>query len=108
MPEINPPKSLNDVVTTATHVLKMFEDAVRYEMPDLAIVYDEQLSYETGMEQFLANSGYNGSNQRPMPIFIYNRTVLVDSEYGFGSRANIFKNHITIDGKRIVYKASYS
>jgi len=105
---VNRPKSLNDTVTTATHVLKMFEDSVRTEMPELAIVYDEQLSYETGMEQFLANSSYSGSDQRPMPIFIYNRTVLVDSELGFGSRAPIFKNQITIDGKRVVYRASYS
>lgn len=105
---VNNSNSQNDVITTMTHVLLSFQDAVRHEMPNCAIVYDEQLSYETAIEQYLANSNYNGSDGKPMPLFAYNRTVLIDVEHGLGKRGKSQYGTLTLpNNKKAVYSTAY-
>jgi hypothetical protein len=104
---VNNINSQNDVITTMTHALMAFEEMVKIEMPDVAVVYDEQLSYETAVEQIMANSNYNRNEQRPMPFLAYNRTVLVESDTGIGKRSRTLLGNLKIGNKRLIYSATH-
>jgi hypothetical protein len=84
---INYPDSQNDVVTTMTHVALAFQHLVGTEMPNISVVYDEQLSYETGIKKILNNDNYSGADRDPLPAFMYQRTILIPSEIGLSRRS---------------------
>ena len=106
--EVNNTNSQNDVISTVTHSLCAFESLIRTEMPGQAVVYDEEVSYETGLKQFLSNSNYSGNHEQdPLPIFIYNRTVLIDSEYGLGKRAKNMTGCMRSGSGSLTYGATY-
>lgn len=107
MPTINNKDSQNDVISSMTHVLEAFEDIVRCEMPSTSVIYDEEISYETGIKQLLANDSFAGNSQDPLPLFIYNRTILRDTEIGLGKRAKNFTGCLTVNDKALLYSAAY-
>jgi hypothetical protein len=63
-----------------THVLLSFRDLVKHEMGNIATVYDEELSYETAIQQFWANNDYSGNTDSPIPIFVFKRSVIRPSD----------------------------
>jgi hypothetical protein len=85
--ETNHSDSQKDVVSTATHVLAKFEDMVRTEMPGTSTVYDEELTFDSALKKFFSSENYEGNGNTPLPLFAYNRSVMVDSEQGWGMRA---------------------
>ena len=86
----NYPDSQKDVISSATHLLYEFEQMVAQEMPGCAVVYDEELSYESGVRSLVAKGNYNASDLANMPIFIYNRSVMRNTFLGLGLRTNNF------------------
>lgn len=84
---VNPSDSQNDVISTVTHVLDKFEGIVRNEMPNAFITYDQQLSFETALEQYFASSDYSASDPSALPIFAYKSSVLRATELGMAKRS---------------------
>lgn len=105
---VNYPNSQDNVIKTMTHVLLAFEGVVTTEMPDVSVVYDEQLSYETGIKKLLTNDNFSGNNRDPLPAFIYNRTVLEHSEHPPGLRSKSFVGCKRIGNKAVQYSATHS
>jgi hypothetical protein len=81
MTKVNIDNSQNDVITTVSHVLMGFEDMVLKEMPNIPVVYTEELSFEEGLKKLLAESSYAGNpTENIVPFLAYNRTVLRRTE----------------------------
>ena len=100
----NYPNSQNDVITTVTHALMAFEDVVRQEMPECAVIYDEELSYESALRALVAKGNYDNANLANMPIFIYNRSPLRKNIWGIGGRADNYDATMRLqDGRTLVY-----
>lgn len=79
--EVNFPNSQNDVLTTVTHTLLAFENMVREEMPNIPIIYSEELDFESSVKRILENSSYNNSGLTDIvPFFAYNRTIMRNVE----------------------------
>lgn len=95
--------SLNNVISTVTHVLFGFEDMVREEIPDLPVVYDKELSYPTAIKLLLAKH----NDQDPLPFLAYNRTVARPTEMGIGRRVRTYEGIHKLEGNNIHYGASY-
>jgi hypothetical protein len=72
------PQAQLDVVTTATHVLAAFEQMVLDELGQgsTAVVYDEELSFESGIKAYLAKNNFNQQAKTDFPVFLYNRSQL--------------------------------
>lgn len=105
---VNIPDSQNDVITTMSHVLYNFEGVIRAEMPNTAIVYSEELDYESAMKQFLANNNYNQNPLDPLPLFAYNRTVLREVEdKGYSKRAKNTINSLRVGNEALTYAVAY-
>jgi hypothetical protein len=104
---VNNKDSQNDVIKSMTHVMEVFENLVRCEMPGTSVIYDEELSYETGIKQLLANDDFSNSNRDPLPLFIYNRTILRDTEHGLASRAKNLVGCQKVNNQQILYSAAY-
>lgn len=105
----NYPESDKDVITTVTHVLDEFEREFLFEMPDCQIVYDEELSYETGMKAAIAKYNYNHDNNKSSdkPTLIYNRTVLRNSTQAPSVRLNSLTSFLKLDdGNALTYVAT--
>ena len=100
----NYPDSLNDVITTVTHSLLVFEDVVRQEMPECAVVYDEDLSYESALRTLVAKGNYDNADLANLPIFIYNRSILRKNDWGIGGRADSYDATLRLpSGGTVVY-----
>jgi len=107
----NYPNSHQDVVSTATHVLEVFERSITDEMPGINIIYDEQLSYETGMKALIAKYNYNKNENKNLknPVFIYNRTVMRNVLDGVAQRLNNFTSTLRLaSGETVSYTATSS
>ena len=100
----NYPNSLNDVISTVTHVLLAFEDLVRYEIPECYVVYDEELSYETAIRGMMAKGNFDETDRPEIPLFAYNRTSLRKSQLGIGGRADNYEAPFKLpDGRTLTY-----
>lgn len=86
----NLPNSQNDVLTTVSHALYEFQGLVQAEMPNIPVIYDEELSFETAVKQIIANNSYGNSTPLDlMPFFAYTRTVLIPvQDRNAGGRAS--------------------
>lgn len=105
MSGINHPDSQSDVIKTMTHVLLGFSHMVQTEMPHITTVYDEQLSYETGIKKILTDDNYSGNDRDPLPAFMFQRTVLVPSESGLARRSKSKSGCIRIGDSILNYSA---
>ena len=101
---VNNNDSQNDVVSTHSHVLFAFENMIRKEMPNSAVVFDPKLSYETAMKQFYAN---NESDQDPLPLFAYMRSVSRPAEDAPARRGRNYTGNLKHDDGIISYKATH-
>lgn len=81
--------SLYDVTGTATDVMYFWEEAVREELSNTAIIYDEGLSYQSALRLFRENNNYSDNFQDPIPMLAYKRTPVRPSDKVLGRR---FKN----------------
>ncbi len=104
---VNHPNSQNDVIKTMTHVLLAFEGLVQTEMPDVNTVYDEQLSYETGIKKLLTDDNFSGNSRDPLPAFIYNRTILEHAENQPGRRSQSFVGCKRFGDRSVQYSATH-
>lgn len=102
---VNHPNSQNDVIKSMTHVMLAIEEMVRGEMPDCATVYDEQLSYETGIKKILTDDNFNNGSRDPLPAFIYNRTVLEYAEEPPARRSGSFVGCMRVGDEVVQYSA---
>lgn len=97
-----------NVLTTATHVLSIFTDSLKEEMPEMLTVYDENLSYETAISQLRSNQNESGNHTGQLPLFAYKRSVMRVAEEKFaGQRLAMNRGCIIIDGKPITYTPFY-
>lgn len=100
----NYPNSQNDVISTVTHALLAFEDMVRQEMPECAVVYDEELSYESAIRTLVSKGNFYNENIANLPLFIYNRTPMRKNQWGFGGRADGYDMPLKLeDGRTLIY-----
>lgn len=72
----NSAPGLDEVVGTAVLVLDAFIKSVKNEIPEVKVVYDEKLSYDTAVEVFRAGNSTTGENTAMYPLFAFRRTVL--------------------------------
>lgn len=72
------PNAELDVVTTVTHVLDAFEQMVETELADEKVdaVYDEQLTFETGIRSYIDKNNYEQQPKTNYPVFLYTRGPL--------------------------------
>ena len=62
-------------------MLYAFEDLVREEMPNIPVIYVNELGFEEAMKSLLADANYSGTQFNELvPFFAYNRTVMINSE----------------------------
>jgi hypothetical protein len=83
------PNSASNVVSTVALVLERFLANIREEIPDVKIVYDEALSYESALEAFRAS---NNIPSQPVksnfyPMLIFKRSVLRYAKDGNSHRS---------------------
>lgn len=109
MAEVNLPNSQNDVITTMSHVLLSFQNLIRTEMPEVAVVYTEDLSYDSALKQLIGNSDYYGDNAPDtLPLFAYNRTVLREVEdRALGRRAKNGSGCMRVGDEVLRYDVAY-
>ena len=74
-------------------------------MPNISTVYDEQLSYETGIKKLMTDDNYSGNDRDPLPAFMYQRTILIPSESGVARRSKGKTGCIRIGDKILTYSA---
>lgn len=72
----NPASSHQNVVATQTLVLAEIMDAVKREIPEAKLVYDEQLGYETALAALRRNNVEDDSPSGTYPMFAFRRSVL--------------------------------
>ncbi len=72
----NLPPGADGVSTTVALTLESFIAAIKSEMTDVKIVYDEKFSYETALEIFRANNSSTGTLTDAYPLFAFRRSVL--------------------------------
>lgn len=80
------PNSEAQVVSTVAMALDQFLIAVREEVPDIKLVYDEKLSFETALAALRSNNNQASSDSNCYPLFAFKRTVLRYSKDGIGKR----------------------
>jgi len=80
---------------------------VHREMPNCAVIYDEQLSFETALEQLRTSSNFKSSDSNQLPLFAYNRTVLLETELGLGKRAKNEYGNIRVNNQNLSYSSAY-
>lgn len=96
-----------DAIYTASHLLVAFQRMVISKLPNTAVIFDQSLSYETGIETLLGNFHFNttDSTNKPDNILIYNRSVMETSQEGAGSRLRQQRGtYVTEDGEVFAYK----
>jgi hypothetical protein len=98
-----------DVLGGVTYILAAWEDCVREEMPNTAVLYDDGLSYETAMKLFRDNNNNNLNTLDPLPMLAYKRTVAKPIEdHLLGKRADSKKACIrNANGELVRYNISY-
>lgn len=103
------PNAKMDVVTTATHVLKAFEDLILLEMPNDKVVYDDELTFESGIKAYLAKNNFNDQPNTDYPVFIYNRSELKYPKVAPNRRLNNLQGtYVDASGNVARYKATQS
>lgn len=104
------PKAQQDVVTTATHVLSAFEDMVEAELgEETSVVYDEALTFESGIKAYLNKNNFNGQERTDYPVFLYNRSQLQwPPGVAPSRRLNVMNAGTTqlVNGKAVNYRAT--
>lgn len=109
MTKVNHPDSQNDVITTMTHAMLSFQEMVSTEMPDIPVIYVQDLSYENALKQIIANDNKDGSpTPCSDPLFAYNRSVLREVEdRGLGRRAKNCTKILRVGNEVLQYSAAY-
>jgi hypothetical protein len=85
---LNKNTNYTDAIYTAAHLVLAFQRMVSDKLPATRVIFDDQLSYETGLEQLLNSNHFNQNldQEKPDNLFIYNRSVMENSIDGAGSR----------------------
>lgn len=83
--------SMEDTVSTVVNVLEEFINVLREEMPDINVVYDEALTYETALKKYRADNEAKGEVDKAFPLFAFKRSVLktAGQKGGIGRRMRI-------------------
>ena len=76
-------------VSNYAYVIKTFLDNIERQFPDVAFVYDEQLTYETAVAAFRRNENISGGTDAFLPAFSFRRNVLRWREEGSGRRSTV-------------------
>jgi len=100
--------SQHDVITTVSHFEVEFEKMILEEMPNIGVIYDEELTYESGLRSYIAKMNYTQGHIITEPLFIYNRTVMRDSLNPPSKRLNNFNAVMKVDNKAVSYAVSHS
>lgn len=80
---------IDTVISTVALSLASFINEVKLEVPEIKLVYDEKLSFETAIEKFRAdNELADDKKEEAYPLFAFNRSVLRKSPRGAGGRAS--------------------
>jgi len=105
----NKPLTLEDVKNSATHTMLSFEEMVRIEMPSFNVLFDNELTYTSALQEVFKRSSYDAINYKPLPLFAYNRTVLKKTESAMGRRfSSQFGNVKLLDGSLVQYTMTNS
>lgn len=89
------PNSQHDVVTTMARVVSEFKQSVVEEMPNIATVFDHELSYNTALNKYLKE---NPDTDNPLPLFAYNRSVAEYGDRGLQRRNKVVGGKLKLDG----------
>lgn len=101
------PDAVMDVVSTATHVLDAFETMVKEELPEADVVYDEQLTFETGIKSYIAKNGFNAQGHTDFPVFLYNRSQMRwPPGVAPSRRLNVMQGSLRVGDGVVKYKAT--
>ena len=98
----NNPNSQKDVVSIVDAVLGEFEHSVKQELNGIAVQYDSALTYETGIQKYLADNEIQ-PNEEISPIFIYNRSITSDGDTGLQQRARHKKGIVKVENGTLNY-----
>lgn len=94
---------INDVVTTVTHVCAKFEELVKQHIPAAGVIYDNDLSYETGIKLLIDKHNFTESQKGDTEVFIYNRSILETSELGAAARTKSMTGSVRVGDEVLSY-----
>lgn len=93
------PDSAKNVVSTISPVVAEFIRLIRQEIPQIGVVYSEELDYVSAMAKFRTDQNMRGTKDDPIPLFAFNRSVLRrTNDRAPGNRANQCKALKVEDG----------
>jgi len=94
--------SMLNVKTQVGLILNEFLNQLEGWAPELAYVYDESLTYETGLAKYRADKIVDDNVDLKLPIFIFNRSVLrPDVDTSIGKRSLNLKAKCTLDSGEV-------
>ena len=105
MPQVD---SLNDVVSTVTRMTRAFERMVENEMPGTTAKFDEDLDYLAALRHLRADNDNNGEGESGLPMLVYNRTVLEDSEVGPSKRMKSHTGFVRVGDSSLKFSACHA
>ena len=94
---VNTATSMLGAKTLITFILNELLNKLEAWSPDLAFVKDENLSYETALPKYRSDNSLQASEDVPLPLFAFRRTVLryTEGEKGIGRRNLNLKARLT-------------
>lgn len=103
---LNKNTNYTDAIYTAGHLLIAFQRMLVDRLPKSRIIFDDDLSYETGLEQLLNSNHFNQAldEEKPDNIFIFNRSAMEDSIDGAGSRLRQQRGTLNTKDGVLVYR----
>ncbi len=103
-----------EVLTTVTLVLGALREKIKEIHPDVTLVYDPSLSYETGVASGRINTNYDvgsGDRNKPtaLPLFLNNRSPLrpTETSLGRGSRTTYEEDELREKLSLTSFKSSH-
>lgn len=97
--------AMTSIVTPMGHIIDEFLNRVEEFDSKLAYVYDENLSYETGLAKWRMDNEIDTTNEMELPLFIFRRSVLrPEDEKGIGARSKQFSGTVMNSDKSKVKK----
>jgi hypothetical protein len=104
----NASDSRANVVSTVVLVIEQFISGIQIEIPDVKLVYDEKLSYETAVTKLRADQNSDLDHKNTYPLFAFRRSVLRHAKDGVGRRGISDRQKHTIDETKVkIFRSVY-